>query len=99
MKKGLKIIDGLFLNMDHIVTFEITTEELIIGLNAVAMYIPDFLHISFKEGVSMGKEDRDFEVTGIVYVEIQHLHRIKRELSDYLGVDEPTLINKKLATQ
>jgi len=47
----------------------------------------------------MGKEDRDFEVTGIVYVEIQHLHRIKRELSDYLGVDEPTLINKKLATQ
>jgi hypothetical protein len=26
-------------------------------------------------------------------------HRIKRELSDYLGVDEPTLINKKLATQ
>lgn len=92
MKKGLKIIDGLYLNMDHIVTFEITSKELIIGLNAAVVFIPDFLHISFKECSPLGKKDEGFEVTGIVFVDLSHLHRIKREISDYLRIDEPTLI-------
>ncbi|MEJ6123598.1 hypothetical protein MT390_17290 [Vibrio sp. 2-Bac 85] len=95
MRKGLKIIDGLYLNMANIVTFEVASEELIVGLNAAAVYIPDFLHISFNEEEPLGKEDLGFEVTGIVYVEINHLHRIKREISNYLGVDELALIKNK----
>ncbi|ABU72846.1 hypothetical protein [Vibrio campbellii] len=79
MAKALKIESGRYLNMDHVVTFSLAN-----GTIEVTSTIQAFtsIHIGIK-----GKTDyADY------FVSIQEFHRIKRELCDYMGIDEPTLI-------
>lgn len=92
MKKGLKIIDGLYINMDHIVTLEVVSEDLVIGLDSTSESTPNSLYIALKDDAFSSDRMSGFRVNGIEHVEIQELHRIKREIYNYLGIAEPVLI-------
>ncbi len=79
MAKALKIESGRYFNMDHVVTFSLANETIEVT-STIQAFTP--IHIGIK-----GKTDyADY------FVSIQDFHRIKRELCDYMGIDEPTLI-------
>jgi hypothetical protein len=79
MAKALKIESGRYLNMDHVVTFSLANE--IIEITSIIQSFTS-IHIGMK-----GKADcADY------FVSVQEFHRIKRELCDYMGIDEPTLL-------
>lgn len=89
MSKCTKIFDNLYLNLKQIVTFEVVSEEqLIIVTNAHPETAANIfvITVSNEADVSLGKATE-----GFVYVEIQELHRIKREISKYLGIKQPKL--------
>ncbi|EOD9419928.1 hypothetical protein ACXZ7L_06380 [Vibrio campbellii] len=79
MAKALKIESGRYLNMDHVVTFSLANETI-----EVTSTIQAFT--SIRIGIKGKTDYADY------FVSIQEFHRIKRELCDYMGIDEPTLI-------
>jgi hypothetical protein len=77
--KALKIESGHYLNMDHVVKFLLASDsiEIILSIDTFPIF-----HIGIE-----GK-------TGYAecFVSVEEFHRIKRELCDYMGIDEPTAL-------
>jgi len=88
MRKCTKIIENFYLNLNQIVTFEVISDvQLIIITNADSQFSSGELLITLSEDPNeLGKATE-----GLIYVELQELHRIKREISKYLGIKEPKL--------
>ncbi|ELI0633628.1 hypothetical protein Q8344_001235 [Vibrio harveyi] len=79
MAKALKIESGRYLNMDHVVTFSLANDFIEI---TAAIETFTSIHIGIE-----GKTDyADY------FVSIQDFHRIKRDLCDYMGIDDPSLL-------
>jgi len=88
MSKYTKIFEGFYLNLKQIVTFEITSnEQIIINTNA------HFESASSQICINLTEDTKELGSAseGIIYVELQELHRIKREISTYLGIKEPKM--------
>ncbi|KIP77490.1 MULTISPECIES: hypothetical protein [Vibrio] len=79
MAKALKIESGRYLNMDQVVTFELSHDSI-----KVTSTVESFAHVYI--GIDGKTEYAD------CFVSVQDFHRIKRELCDYMGIDEPTLL-------
>jgi len=89
MSKCTRIFDNLYLNLKQIVTFEvISDDQLHIVTSAPHETIASDMLITFSPDTDtvLGKA-----TAGFIYVELQELHRIKREISKYLGIKEPKL--------
>jgi hypothetical protein len=84
MKKSTKISDGFYLNLKQIVTFEVVGEDqLVIATNAHPDTLSSKLVIahSLEADAVLGRSEE-----GIVYVEIEELQRIKKDISKFLGI-------------
>lgn len=79
INKALKIESGRYLNMDHVVTFELAHDAIKITSTIQAF-----------SAVYIGIEGRTDYAD--YFVSVQEFHRIKRELCDYMGIDEPSTL-------
>ncbi len=73
--KALKITENLYVNMDTIVEFYVEEKSLRLTTNADPELA--FYHIA-QEGS---------DAYGEIFVPVNELHRIKRELGSFMGVD------------
>jgi len=88
MSKSTKITEGFYLNLKQIVTFEvISDEQIIIITNANFESASSQLIIT----ISKKPDEQSRATDGVIYVKLQELHRIKRDVSNYLGIKEPKL--------
>ncbi|HAS8115953.1 TPA: hypothetical protein I7693_22075 [Vibrio vulnificus] len=74
MAKALKLEENLYINMDSVIEFFVDEKSLRITTNAhpeLAFY-------------QIAQEDSD--AYGEIWVPVNELHRIKRELGEYMGV-------------
>ena len=92
MSKCTKIFENLYLNLKQIVTFEvIADDQLHIITSAPHDSEASDMLITFSPDldIKLGKP-----TAGFIYVELQELHRIKREISKYMGIKELKLTQK-----
>ena len=83
MKKCIHIVDGFYLNLELIATFyfiDDTQIQIGFGIEENAIIIE---HDADKKS---GRYNQNF-----IRVNIQELHRIKRELCSFFEIDEPKL--------
>jgi len=88
MSKCIQIFEGFHLNLKQIVTFDvIANEQIIINTNA------HFESASSQICITLTEDPKELGSAseGIIYVELQELHRIKREISTYFGIKEPKM--------
>lgn len=96
MSKYTKIFDNLYLNLKQIVTFEVIADEQIkIVTSAHPETNVSEMLITFSPDLDtvLGRATE-----GFIYVELQELHRIKREISKFMGIKEPRLKKVSVAT-
>jgi hypothetical protein len=89
MSKCTKIFDNLYLNLKQIVTFEVVADE--------QLKIITSAHPETNESIMLITFSSDADTVlgrateGFIYVKLQELHRIKREISKFMGIKEPKI--------
>ena len=76
MEKGLKITESHYLNMDNIIEWWICSD----GSVEILTVSADCERVTISSDLIEGNDRRTFKVS------VNELHRIKREIGEYMGI-------------
>ncbi len=79
MKKGLRIQGNFYINMDHIIEWSFDKDSLRIS---TVLCDGDYAYIIVADSIKDEDQRCSHKVT------VNELHRIKREIAEYMGVDQ-----------